>query len=409
MSAKRTADGKSGANANRLRSEGRAGVHKRSAGGFKLWARVVRGLEWVSAAEAEVVLGIPSPELGHRDLVFPHPGILPAHDLRCLDDVFLVWSDLEDLDQRRTSLARLDEQLRQLPSAPAQIPSTVRCLRVTASFLGRRNYSRFEIEQIAGRALATRLGLYYAASREPDRGDAVWCRIHLWQERGRLGIRMDPRPLHRRSWRRETVAGALHPPVAAAMARLSDLHPGEVVLDPFAGSGTLLIEAGLQCQGVRLMGCDISEDALTRAREHARLAEIRVDLIKADARTASLVPADRVISNPPWGRAVDLGRELSPRNLVTPLLRHLKRSGRSVLLTDQALGFPDHLKRAGYPPLLVHPLRVSGRLAHLIVVGTAPCFPETPLGSALSRAWEKQRLLNGASAIRPRRKKRSAP
>jgi len=181
------------------------------------------------------------------------------------------------------------------------------------------------------------------------------------------------------------------------MARLGDLHPGQVVVDPFAGSGTLLIEAGLQSQGVRLVGCDISDHALARAREHARLAEVSVNLIRADARTASLAPADRVISNPPWGRAVDLAGELSSGSLLTPLLRHLKPSGRSVLLTDQQLCLPDRLTEAGYPPLLVHTLRVSGRLAHLIVVGTAPCFPETALGQALSRAWEKQRLLNGAS------------
>jgi len=322
----------------------------------------------------------------------------------------VVWSDLEDLDQRRISLTRLDEQLRQLPSAPVEIPSAVRSLRVTASFLGRRNYSRYEIEQIAGEALATRLGLHYAASRERDCGDAVWCRIHLWRERGRLGIRTEPSPLHRRAWRRETMAGALHPPVAAAMARLADLHPGQLVVDPFAGSGTLLIEAGLQSKGVRLVGCDISDAALARAREHARRAQISIELLKADARTASLAPADRVISNPPWGRSVDLaGAELSPRGLVTPLLRHLKPSGRSVLLADQQLDLPDALNQAGHPPLLVHPLRVSGRLAHLIVVGAVPCFPETALGRALSRAWERQLLLDGASAIPPRRKKRSTP
>jgi 23S rRNA G2445 N2-methylase RlmL len=60
-----------------------------------------------------------------------------------------------------------------------------------------------------------------------------------------IGLRIADRPLHRRAYKRATVAGTLHTPLAAAMVRL-------------AGAGTLLAEARLAGAVARLVaiGCD---------------------------------------------------------------------------------------------------------------------------------------------------------
>ncbi|MBT8240398.1 MAG: class I SAM-dependent RNA methyltransferase [Acidimicrobiia bacterium] len=52
-------------------------------------------------------------------------------------------------------------------------------------------------------------------------------------------------PLHKRSWRTETVGASLRPTLAAAAILVSAWDRTTPVLDPFAGSGTFVIEAGL--------------------------------------------------------------------------------------------------------------------------------------------------------------------
>ena len=71
-----------------------------------------------------------------------------------------------------------------------------------------------------------------------------------------VGFRPFDVPLHRREYRRQTVTGSLHPPVAAAMARLAHIEDGHRVLDPFCGAGTLLLEAHAVAPGATYLGVD---------------------------------------------------------------------------------------------------------------------------------------------------------
>lgn len=181
-----------------------------------------------------------------------------------------------------------------------------------------------------------------------------------------------------------SIAGALHPPVAAAIALLADLKPGQTVTDPFAGSGTLLIEAGLQCPGLNLVGCDTSEEAIARAYKQGELAHILLNLNLVDASAVLFPNADRIISNPPWGLSTTLKGQ---NNLIEALLGNLKPFGRGVFIASQKLQLPGLFKKAGFFPLLVQTLRISGRLAELVVIGSDSCFSNTRVGGALSHAW----------------------
>ena len=93
-------------------------------GTIKIWTRVVRGLEWVAAAEATLVPGIFDVETGHRDLLFRCNGMTSALELRCGDDAFAVWGEMRGFDGTRELLIRLGEPLGQLPNPPLEIPST---------------------------------------------------------------------------------------------------------------------------------------------------------------------------------------------------------------------------------------------------------------------------------------------
>jgi 23S rRNA G2445 N2-methylase RlmL len=352
----------------------------------RIWARVVHGLEWMAAAEASLLPGVSGIATGHRDLLFDCEIPATAELLRTVDDIYILWGEFAGIGPTRQSLAMLADACRALFPLPVEMPTTASQLRVTASFLGRRTYSRFEIEDAAGPVLAAKLGLDYARAESATVEGVVWARLHLAGEEARLGLRLAAEPLHRRPWRTGSQPGALHPPVAAAMALLADLAPGQTVLDPCCGSGTLLIEAGLRCAGLDLQGCDIAPAAVAQAQLNATRAGVALALIEGDATAVALPQADRILANPPWDRTVAPAGGLTEDNLLAMLLSGMRPQGRAVLLADQALALPARLAADGITPLLVQTLRVSGRLAELIVVGEGPRFAGTELGRALAEA-----------------------
>jgi tRNA (guanine6-N2)-methyltransferase len=144
-----------------------------------------------------------------------------------------------------------------------------------------------------------------------------------------VGRRPYAEPLHRRPWRRRTVQGSLHPPVAAAMARLADLSPDHAVLDPFCGAGTLLLEAQAIEPQARYAGVDRDPAAITAARANATArGDGGRSITWACADSATLTTsADRIITNPPWNRRRFIGD-------LAPYLRHWRRilDGRLVAL-----------------------------------------------------------------------------
>ncbi|TMR04779.1 RNA methyltransferase, partial [Nonomuraea turkmeniaca] len=146
---------------------------------------------------------------------------------------------------------------------------------MSASFVGRRNYTRFEIEDAVGAELARPLGVAYhsrsAGGRPPL--DAMSWRVTIEGEQAVIALRPADRPLHRRPYKTASIRGTLHPPVAAAMAELARLHGARLVLDPCCGAGTTLIEAHVLAPHLRLLGFDHDPAALSAAAANARAAD----------------------------------------------------------------------------------------------------------------------------------------
>ena len=353
----------------------------------QVWCRVIRGLEWIAAAEAYLLPEVSNIKTRPRDLLFCCDNSSCVNQLRCIDDAYLVWGEIRGIGHTRQSLRNLKASSFRLHNLPVEINSEIKNLRVTASFLGKRNYSRYDLEAAVGGVLANNLGLRFIDSRSKENLNVLWVRFHLREDKGLIGIRITDYPCHRRIWRVQGIAGALHPPVAAAIALLADLKPGQTVIDPFAGSGTLLIEAGLQCPGLNLVGCDTSEEAIARAYKQGELAHILLNLNLVDASAVLFPNADRIISNPPWGLSTTFKGQVTNNNLIEALLGNLKPFGRGVFIASQKLQLPGLFKKAGFFPLLVQTLRISGRLAELVVIGSDSCFSNTRVGRALSHAW----------------------
>jgi tRNA (guanine6-N2)-methyltransferase len=263
------------------------------------------------------------------------------------------------------AVTRTIAQLRQLDA---------RSVDVSASFLGRRNYSRYDIEDAVGDALSSRLGCRYASRRTEGRaGGDVSIRVHLTSERTTIAIRIGARPLHRRAYRIASRPGALHPPLARALVLLTGLRPGETFLDPLCGTGTILIEAKLACPESLVEGSDVDVGAVDAACRNAGAAGAPARITVADAaglpRRAGSV--HRIATNPPWGIHVVAKRSLrdSLEPLWTELPRVLDDGGRLVLLTAPGDGPSCRLGRAGLRVVLRNPVRVSGALAEIVVLG----------------------------------------
>ncbi|MER7132469.1 TRM11 family SAM-dependent methyltransferase [Streptosporangium saharense] len=345
-----------------------------------LVARCAHGLE--SALSAEILhrgLGVIT-HLGHREIHFRSrgPGAVAP---RTADDVFLLAGRRPDPGTARrdvASLARLAveadldtlTELRRGHGGPAGVAG----IEVSASFLGGRNFNRYDVEDAVGSVLARRLGVGYHSRRTgeaPPPGHTGW-RVTLDGVWATLMLRIGERPLHRRCYKRRTVPGTLHPPLAAAMARMAGIRPGHTVLDPCCGAGTLLAEAGEQAPRAVLYGFDLALSAVRAARENT--AGLGVVVGRADAGRLPLADGsvDRVLSNPPWGGQVTaLGLlAASPSRWWAELRRVLAPDGTAVVLLPGLDELPLGL-RHGLVPVHVQGVRVSGAQTFLVRL-TAP-------------------------------------
>jgi len=362
-------------------------VHRRH-----FWARALRGLEWIAAAEISALPGVEDIEQGHRSIFFSCENDSTIRNLRCVDDVYELWAKLEGLDHTRLSLDKLRQIAVAVHVPEFTQPNSSRYLKVAASFLGKRNYSRYDLEEALGRPLAARLGLEFVDSRTSAMPSTLRIRLHLVGHHGILGSSLAELPFHRRTWRIHTMPGLLHPPLASAMALLADLHPGQIVYDPFAGTGTVLIEAGLSCQGLLLSGTDVDAGTIAMADDHAKRVGINVSFTVGDSAQldAPSVRADRVLSNPPWGKTVSAHGFVTPVEVIKVMVQHLCLNGRLVAVADQALALESCLKDIGWPASLVFPVRVAGCLVDIGIAGDGPVFPENDLGRRLSTAWAQK-------------------
>jgi len=140
-----------------------------------------------------------------------------------------------------------------------------------------------------------------------------------------------------------------NPVMAAVLVRIAKVRRGQVVYDPFCGTGTILIEAGL-AREVTLLGSDIARGLLPLARRNAALLGVPASFAAADAthlpiRDASI---DRLISNLPFGKRVGSHEDntrLYPA-FLTELRRVLAPDGRAVLLSDDKRLFRESVDRA---------------------------------------------------------------
>ncbi len=166
---------------------------------------------------------------------------------------------------------------------------------------------------------ATRAGNWDLATRLQQAGsklvnaprEADWD-LMIDQEAGRIVAKPKAWFDLRFDYREKDVPAASHAPLAAALAALAEIRPGEIVWDPFCGAGTEVIEAGLYQPRAVLYGSDIEPKAIEAARHNVRRAGVKADWFVGDFRDNLFAGVlDVILTNPPLGRRVAPGEARS--------------------------------------------------------------------------------------------------
>lgn len=159
--------------------------------------------------------------------------------------------------------------------------------------------------------------------------------------------------------------GVMMPRMARALVNLSCVQPGEVLSDPFCGTGGTLIEAGLL--GVKAIGSDFDPVMIHGSRQNLPL----VPLIAADATALPFRDGsvNAVVTDFPYGQSVCIRREGSMEWLydhaLSEICRILRPGGRAVVVTHRDISgiAADHLQ-----VLQQHEQRVHKSLTRRILV-----------------------------------------
>ena len=142
-------------------------------------------------------------------------------------------------------------------------------------------------QKIVKKAMAVNLCRAYGLQTMPETGATAQIRFSIMKDEVTLMLDTSGAGLHKRGYRRDANAAPIKETLAAGIIDLARIRENDAVCDPFCGSGTLLIEAGLKALNIapglnRSFAAErlgfIPDKAWQAAREEA------ADLIKRDAQ-----------------------------------------------------------------------------------------------------------------------------
>jgi 23S rRNA G2445 N2-methylase RlmL len=330
------------------------------------FALTTRGLEFVSAQEI-AASGAMVTETAYRRVaghIVDSPDRLL--NLRTVDDVYMTLASWDDIGHQRSMLAVFTWQARQLELADAV--DTLRRIRqigdpvvfsVTASFVGKRNYSADEIKQAIADGIQDRYDwIYTSDDREADLNLRLFIEHHM----AYVGVRLASHPLHERDYKTAQIAGSLKPSVAAALVLLADKKPGAELLDPFCGAGTILAEA--MHLGYDAVGGDRSLEAL--AASQVNIPDGTFVCWDAGGLPLRAEKFDAIATNLPWDRQIAVDDSLSAlyRRAMSEIRRVIKPEGTAVLLTST----PDSLVHEGFTSIRQFEISLFGQTPTVTVM-----------------------------------------
>ena len=227
------------------------------------------------------------------------------------------------------------------------LPANAKFWVTKASPVKSRLFSAPDIQSVMKKAMVERMREHYGYQQFPEDGDADPVRVFLYKDEVTVALDTSGEPLHKRGYRQWTPKAPLDETLAAALIDLTPWKADRILVDPFCGSGTILIEAAMKAANIApgvsrnflaehwdhlvprsewaacreealemenrkielsVQGFDIDGKVLKLARENARLAGVD-HLIHLQQRPVSELQHSKkygfLITNPPYGERLE--------------------------------------------------------------------------------------------------------
>jgi tRNA (guanine6-N2)-methyltransferase len=307
----------------------------------------------------------------------------PLRELRTCEDIFAVVGYRFGLFSGPAALEDIAAVARHAPYIESALAVRTRLVpgarsgrrlryRVVARMVGEHQYRRNDFARAVSRGIAERNDRSWRLV-EDDADVEFWATLLLGELI--LAIRLSDERMRHRGYKVAHIPGSLRPSVAAALVRLSHPEPQDVVLDPFCGAGTVLIERAHAQRYALLIGCDYEPRALSAARDNIGPRYKPIELHPWDALAVPLPnhSVRKIITNLPWGvrhGSHEDNRRFYPR-IISEFQRLLSPGGRIVMLTAETRLMSELIgRRLFHPERIVHASILGARAG--VYVATAP-------------------------------------
>ena len=231
------------------------------------------------------------------------------------------------------------------------LPKDARFWVTKASSVKSKLFSPSDIQSVMKKAMVSRMSEHYGLTLFPETGASYPVRVFIKKDVVNVAVDTTGESLHKRGYRKYKVQAPIAENLAAGLIALTPWRPGRMLVDPFCGSGTFLIEAAMISAHIApglsrsftaetwtglissslwteireelrgeidlsvpcdLQGYDIDRDAVYAARENAKLAGV-ADLIHFQVRPVAELSHPRsygfIITNPPYGERLEKGQD----------------------------------------------------------------------------------------------------
>jgi tRNA (guanine10-N2)-dimethyltransferase len=173
-----------------------------------------------------------------------------------------------------------------------------------------------------------------------------------------------------------THPAAMTPKLARCMVNLAQPRRGDLVLDPFCGTGTFLLEAGLI--GCRVLGFDVLRSMIRGSFRNLFVYDISPEgLAVGDARSLPLCDGmvDCIVTDPPYGTSattLGLGRREVFEGLFSVAGGLVKKGRRVCLAAPETVQVEKIGERLGFKHVESHFIYIHRSLTREIAVFQMP-------------------------------------
>ncbi|MBQ1871323.1 MAG: class I SAM-dependent RNA methyltransferase [Lachnospiraceae bacterium] len=234
------------------------------------------------------------------------------------------------------------------------IPKDAKFYVTKATSVKSKLFSPSDIQSIVKKAMVEELKSVYHVDWFPETGATYKLRVNMMKDIAYIYLDTTGESLHKRGYRKLSAKAPITETLAAALIMLTPWKADRILVDPFCGSGTFLIEAAMMAANmapglnrtfdsmewdnlipkklwdevfdemreqvdtsvkVDLQGFDIDPDIIKAARENASLAGVK-DMIHFQRRPVAELSHPKkygfIITNPPYGERLEEKEDLPP-------------------------------------------------------------------------------------------------